>query len=123
MVTIGRGRRSPSAAERRQIREGVSTSRALMSQHDKIWARYSRDKVDIGETLARILRTLAEAVPLDRRLRALSVGSSTEPQFAIPPRSAARSRRTSTGTGSRGEPRSFRTRITWWSIAVYGSGD
>src|SRR4029453_8294555 len=65
------------------IRQGVSTSRALMSHQDKIWSRYSRDKVDIGETLARVLRTLAKALPLDLPLRALSVGSSTEPQFRI----------------------------------------
>ena len=68
---------------REVIRQGVSTSRTLMSQQDKIWSRYSRDKVDIGETLARVLRTLAKALPLDLPLRALSVGSSTEPQFRI----------------------------------------
>jgi len=65
------------------MRAGVSTSRALMSQQDKIWSRYSRDKVDIGETLARIFRTLGKALPLHRPLRALSVGSSTEPQFRL----------------------------------------
>ena len=54
-----------------------------MSQQDKIWSRYSRDKVDIGETLARVFRTLAKALPLGRPLRALSVGSSTEPQFRL----------------------------------------
>jgi hypothetical protein len=67
----------------RLIREGVNTSRALMSKQDKIWSRYSRDKVDIGDTLARVLRTLSKALPLGRPLRALSVGSSTEPQFRI----------------------------------------
>jgi hypothetical protein len=67
----------------RLIRQGMNTSRALMSQQDKIWSRYSRDKVDIGETLARVLRTLSKALPLGRPLRALSVGSSTEPQFRI----------------------------------------
>src|SRR5688500_4877262 len=65
------------------VRQGVSTSRALMSQQDKIWSRYSRDKVDIGETLARVLRTLSKALPLELPLRALSVGSSTEPQFRL----------------------------------------
>ena len=54
-----------------------------MSQQDKIWSRYSRDKVDIGETLAQIVRTLGKALPLNRPLRALSVGSSTEPQFRL----------------------------------------
>jgi hypothetical protein len=33
------------------IRQGVRTSRALMSQQDKIWSRYGRDKVDIGRVL------------------------------------------------------------------------
>ncbi len=65
------------------IRQGVSTSRALMSRQDQIWSRYSHDKVDIGETLARVLRALAKALPLERPLRALSVGSSTEPQFRL----------------------------------------
>ena len=71
------------ALSRALIREGVSTSRALMSQQDKIWSRYSRDKVDIGERLAAVLRTLSKALPLRRPLRALSVGSSTEPQFRL----------------------------------------
>jgi hypothetical protein len=65
------------------IRQGISTSRALMSQQDKIWSRYSRDKVDIGETLARVLRTLSKALPIALPLRALSLGCSTEPQFRI----------------------------------------
>jgi hypothetical protein len=67
----------------RLIRQGMQTSRALMFQQDKIWSRFSRDKADIGETLARVLRTLSKALPLGRPLRALSVGSSTEPQFRI----------------------------------------
>ena len=67
----------------RLIRQGMNTSRALMSKQDKIWSRYSQDKVDIGETLAQVLRTLSKALPLGRPLRALSVGSSTEPQFRI----------------------------------------
>ena len=67
----------------RLIRQGMNTSRALMSHQDKIWSRFSRDKVDIGETLAQVLRTLSKALPLGRPLRALSVGSSTEPQFRI----------------------------------------
>ncbi|HYB41942.1 MAG TPA: class I SAM-dependent methyltransferase [Candidatus Methylomirabilis sp.] len=73
----------PRALPAKLIREGVQTSRALMSHQDKIWSRYSRDKVDIGETLAAVLRTLSKALPLARPLRALSVGSSTEPQFRL----------------------------------------
>jgi hypothetical protein len=71
------------ASASRLIRQGMQTSRALMSQQDKIWSRFSRDKADIGESLARVLRTLSKALPLGRPLRALSVGSSTEPQFRI----------------------------------------
>jgi len=54
-----------------------------MSRQDKIWSRHSRDKVDIGETLAQILRTLGKSLPLARSMRALSIGSSNEPQFRI----------------------------------------
>jgi len=91
----------PRPSVRALIRQGVGTSRALMSRQDKIWSRYSRDKVDIGETLAAVLRTLAKVVPLQRPLRALSVGSST-----------------SIGAYSRGVPRSSRTRTTSSSIAA-----
>ena len=65
------------------IRSGVQVSDSLMSRQDKIWSRYSHDKVDIGETLAKVLRTLGKAAPLIRPLRALSIGSSNEPQFRI----------------------------------------
>ena len=54
-----------------------------MSRQDKIWSRHSHDKVDIGETLAKVLRTLGKALPLARPIRALSIGSSNEPQFRI----------------------------------------
>jgi hypothetical protein len=49
----------------------------------KGWSRYSNDKVDIAGTLARVLRTLTKALPLDEPLSALSIGSSNEPQFRI----------------------------------------
>jgi hypothetical protein len=54
-----------------------------MFQEDKVWSRYSNDKVDIGETLARVIRTLNKALPLDKGLSALSIGSSNEPQFRL----------------------------------------
>src|ERR1700675_3222621 len=65
------------------IRQGVSTSRALLSHPDKIWSRYSRDNVDIRERRTPALRTLSKGLPLELPLRPLSVGSSTEPQFRI----------------------------------------
>lgn len=55
----------------------------MMVDQDRIWSRYSNDKVDIGEKLAAVIRTLSRAAPLNRKLRALSIGSSNEPQFRI----------------------------------------
>jgi len=54
-----------------------------MMDEDDIWARYSNDKTDTGEHLARVIRSLSAVLPLDRKLRALSIGSSSEPQFRI----------------------------------------
>src|SRR5262245_28116467 len=54
-----------------------------MYQQDKIWSRYSSDKVDIAGAIARVLRTLAKALRVELPLTALSVGSSNEPQFRI----------------------------------------
>jgi hypothetical protein len=62
---------------------GLRAAGGHMYQQDKIWSRYSNDKVDIAGALARVLRTLAKALPLDLPLTALSVGSSNEPQFRI----------------------------------------
>lgn len=60
---------------------GVGVSDSHMYREDKVWSQYSNDKVDVGETLARVMRTLAKAMPLAKPLRALSIGSSNEPQF------------------------------------------
>ena len=65
------------------IRKGMTVAQSKMFQEDKVWSRYSNDKVDIGETLARVTRTLTKALPLDRALSALSIGSSNEPQFRL----------------------------------------
>ncbi len=71
------------AVDSKLIERGIKVADAKVYQQDKIWSRYSNDKVDIGETLARVIRTLARAFPLSRPLRALSVGSSNEPQFRL----------------------------------------
>ncbi len=55
-----------------------------MYQQDKVWARYSNDKVDVGDTLTTTLRTLSKALPLEAPLTALSIGSSTEPPSSLP---------------------------------------
>lgn len=65
------------------IDEGVRIADSPVFRQDKIWSRYSNDKVDIGETLARVIRTLNKALPLDRPMTAMSIGSSNEPQFRI----------------------------------------
>ena len=68
-------------AERRAL--GVRAARSQMFVADKIWSRYSNDKVDIAHQLARVIRVLNRSLPLTRPLRALSIGSSNEPQFRI----------------------------------------
>lgn len=67
----------------RLIERGIRVADSKMYQQDKIWAKYSKDKADIGEKLASVIRILHKYFPLDRPLRALSVGSSDEPQFRI----------------------------------------
>jgi len=65
------------------IEAGVRTAGTMMVDQDRIWSQYSNDKVDIGERLAAVIRTLSAAAPLTKKLRALSIGSSNEPQFRI----------------------------------------
>lgn len=67
----------------RLIEKGIEISDSGMLEQDKIWSRYSSDKVDIGEELAKVIRVLDKAVPLGIKMRALSIGSSDEPQFRI----------------------------------------
>ncbi len=61
----------------------MRAAHSRMFQQDKVWSRYSNDKVDIAHGLARVIRTLSHALPLARPMRALSIGSSNEPQFRI----------------------------------------
>jgi hypothetical protein len=68
---------------KKMIGRGVRVGDSKLYQEDKIWSRYSNDKVDIGEQLAKVIRTLSKAFPLTKALRALSIGSSDEPQFRI----------------------------------------
>lgn len=62
---------------------GLRAAAGHMYQQDKVWSRYSNDKVDIAHTLAGVLRTLGKALPLDAPFTGLSIGSSNEPQFRI----------------------------------------
>jgi len=70
-----------SLPERRAL--GLRAARSQMFHQDKVWSRYSNDKVDIAHRLAHVLRVLSRSLPLARPLRALSIGSSNEPQFRI----------------------------------------
>jgi hypothetical protein len=71
------------ASRAAMIEAGIQCDHSPMMDEDDIWARYSNDKTDIGEHLARVIRTLTAALPVKRRLRALSIGSSSEPQSRI----------------------------------------
>ena len=69
--------------DKKIIEAGVNSSCVGMCQEDKVWSRYSNDKVDIGEQLAKVIRALHKELPLSLPIRALSIGSSAEPQFRI----------------------------------------
>jgi hypothetical protein len=62
---------------------GLRAARTQVFVQDKVWARYSNDKIDIAHRLSAVIRTLSKALPLQQPLRALSIGSSNEPQFRI----------------------------------------
>lgn len=72
--------RIPAARLARIARDA---GRTRLYQQDKVWSRYSNDKVDIAATLGSVIRTLCHALPPRTALHALSVGSSNEPQFRI----------------------------------------
>lgn len=65
------------------IESGIKAGDVDMYDEDSIWSENSSDKVDIGEVLTRVIRSLDKAVPLARSLRVLSIGSGSEPQFKI----------------------------------------
>ena len=74
-------RMMPSLSVGERTEMGLRSASGYMYQQDKIWSRNSDDKVDIAGMLARVLRTLSKALPLDQPLTALSIGSSNEPQL------------------------------------------
>jgi hypothetical protein len=73
----------PALSVEERTRLGLRAAGGHMYHQDKVWSRHSNDKVDIAGALARVLRTLNKALPLHEPLRALSIGSSNEPQFRI----------------------------------------
>lgn len=71
------------SCERKMIEKGIKASDLIMTHEDKIWSKFSNDKVDIGQALVNVIRTLNKALPLNKQMKALSIGSSHEPQFRI----------------------------------------
>jgi len=65
------------------IKSGIKVADSQLCYEDRVWSRYSNDKVDIGLGLAKIIRVLSKEFPLKKNLRAISIGSSAEPQFRI----------------------------------------
>ncbi|NTV08431.1 MAG: class I SAM-dependent methyltransferase, partial [Chlorobium limicola] len=43
------------------IDAGIRSADAVMTDEDRIWSKYSNDKIDIGERLAKVIRTLSVA--------------------------------------------------------------
>jgi hypothetical protein len=72
-----------ASVPRHLLQAGLCAANPNLVAADKVWSRHSRDKVNIGEALGGVIRTLHKALPLDEPLRALSIGSSNEPQFRI----------------------------------------
>jgi hypothetical protein len=76
-------RTMPDLSVEQRLRLGMNAAAGHLYQQDKVWSRYSDDKVDIANTLMRVLRTLHKSLPPEQPLTALSIGSSNEPQFRI----------------------------------------
>ncbi|MDD4893731.1 MAG: class I SAM-dependent methyltransferase [Candidatus Omnitrophica bacterium] len=68
---------------KKMMESGLRACCGGMCEEDRVWSRYSHDKVDIGEELAKVIRTLNKKLSLSEPIRALSIGSSCEPQFRI----------------------------------------
>ncbi|MEM7441761.1 MAG: class I SAM-dependent methyltransferase [Pseudomonadota bacterium] len=65
------------------IETGLRAAEIPLARQVKIWARFTDEKADVAASLTRTVRALHKALPLDQELRALSIGSSGEPQFRL----------------------------------------
>jgi hypothetical protein len=65
------------------LAEAAAAAELPLHEQDRIWCELSGDKPDLGRGLARAVRRLHAALPEGEPLRALSIGSSTEPQRRI----------------------------------------
>ena len=61
----------------------MSAGDSDMYDEDLIWSQYSGDKTDIGIELMQVIRVMIKALPLEKKLKVLSVGSGSEPQFKL----------------------------------------
>jgi len=68
---------------KRLIEMGIKAGDVDMYDEDSIWIDNSSDKIDIGDVLMEVIRNLQKELPLSRELRAISIGSGSEPQFKI----------------------------------------
>ncbi|MBN2587818.1 MAG: hypothetical protein JXA64_03515 [Candidatus Fermentibacteraceae bacterium] len=74
----------PGQDERQKlVQEGIDAGETDMYREDRIWSQFSSDKVDISEVLMEVVRGLHRTLPPEELIRALSVGSGSEPQFQI----------------------------------------
>lgn len=69
--------------DKKLIERGIKVAGSRTFEEDRIWSKYSNDKVIIGVGLSLVIRVLSKFLPLTKRLTALSIGSSNEPQFRI----------------------------------------
>lgn len=54
-----------------------------MYDQDLIWSRYSEDKTDIGIELMQVARSMHKALPLEKKLRVLSIGSVQDTESSL----------------------------------------
>ena len=65
------------------VEMGMKAGDVDMMDEDRIWSRYSGDKPDISRVLMEVIGHLHRKFPQSGPMRALSVGSGSEPQFQI----------------------------------------
>lgn len=65
------------------IERGLRAAESPLATQVMTWARYTDEKADIAASLARTIRAMLQGRPVEQGLRALSIGSSTEPQFRL----------------------------------------
>ncbi|MEM8853720.1 MAG: class I SAM-dependent methyltransferase [Pseudomonadota bacterium] len=75
--------KAPEPITEALIETGLSAAEVPLRRQVKLWARHTNEKSDVASDLMGVLRALHRAVPEDRPLRSLSIGSSDEPQFRL----------------------------------------